>query len=164
MSDTIEPVEETASASEEARLLADVIKLKQHLVKIAKQGCDHKELNGVLCAEAGVTTPCGPCYATEVLLAEKSLDSPDEPYNVHLDGVPSQPGMIIKISRTDNRFPLITDDSRPQVAMQEMLLRFMGVLIDAYKRDRAFIAAAAKWGLTFDVDVGDVAPEAPTVA
>lgn len=164
MNDVIEEGSTVDAIADETRLLTDVIKLKQHLVKIAKQGCDNKEATGTSCADAGVATPCGPCYATEILIAEKTLDTDNEPFNIHIDGVPSQPGMTIRIARTDNKFPLIMDGDKPQAAMQEALLRFMGVLIDTFRHDRGFVSSAAKWGLVFEVDTGDVTPEAATVA
>ncbi len=141
---------------EEAQLLTDIVKLKQHLAKIAARGCQTKPTSSVTCAEAGLPTPCNACYALEVLKADESQNTSREPFNLHIDGITGQPSMVIHIGRTDDAYPFTSDDGQPRVVMQEALVRFMGVMIDAYKSDEAFKLAAAKWGLTFDVSTGGV--------
>lgn len=76
-------------------------------------------------------------------------------FNVHLDSVNGEPALILTVSRIDNSFPLISDsETKPHAAIQETLLRFMGVLIDLFQDNPTFKEAAAKWGIAFRVDSG----------
>jgi hypothetical protein len=73
-------------------------------------------------------------------------------FSVHLEEV-NKPGMVLTIQSTDGTFPLLADpDKIPEVAIQEMLLKFMGAVYCVLKDDSKFNEVCTKFGIKFNVE------------
>lgn len=123
-------------------------KFKQHLQLLAKGACQRP--GDKTCVQVPDSTFCGSCYANSILQTSEQPIETGEPFVIHLDSVSTEPDLSIVMERDDKLYPLITDEgSKPHIATQEMLLRFIGVVIAAFGDTDTFQRAASQWGLKF---------------
>jgi len=128
--------------------ISELQKFKQHLQLLGKQACQRPGTK--TCVDVPDQAFCASCYANAVLQTSSQVVQTGEPFYVHMDPVATEPEMVLGVERLDKMYPLVTDeDAKPGVACQELLLRFMGVLIEAFGETDQFRTAAAKFGLKF---------------
>ncbi len=128
--------------------ITELQKFKQHLQLLGKQACQRP--GDKTCVDIPDQSFCASCYANAVLQTSDQTVQTGEPFYVHMDPVATEPEMVLGVERLDNLYPLITPEGdRPGVACQELLLRFMGVMIEAFGETEQFRVAAEKFGMKF---------------
>jgi hypothetical protein len=104
----------------------------------------------------GICENCAPRIKEELAKFGTQDTQPAEivdAFSVHLEKVNSKPGMVLTIQSTDGSFPLLADpDKIPEVAIQEMLLKFMGAVYGVLKDDAKFNEVCTKFGIKFNVE------------
>src|SRR4051812_1110529 len=88
------------------------------------------------CDNAGI---CASCTAVKALISDGFSVVDDQTVTISIDGHEGEPATILSLRRTDNKFPLITDD--PSQATNETILRILGFLIAAVKGSAGFETA-----------------------
>lgn len=128
--------------------IIEIQKFKQHLQLLSKGPCQRP--GDKTCVEVPDSNFCASCYASSILQTSDQPVETGEPVYIHLDSIATEPEMVLAVERLDQLYPLVmNDDTRPALATQEVLLRFMGVMVAAFGETEAFKNAAAVYGLKF---------------